>query len=349
MPLDSTGTQANIHGDMGNGTEAMAVSEDKCMQAEGVPLSWSYLFVHHAKMDVVCRKLQERFPVFVHKSIVCKREGKRVRKEERPTISGLVFVQGIPEEIQKFIRETFDGLRLVLDCSRRQIAAISHEVMQPFMQLSRSDVTRIRFMPHPFGYYAEGNPLVRITSGALAGLEGCRIRIARDRCLVTSLGGMTIAIGGIQKETFENLDEYARQRRRALGEQEVQPRVALTPVQAEMDACFFTPQNRLDVMALAASLQQWAGRAAQALKERRVAEAAEMALFALEEAGSHFRHYACSEARERELQGVRDVCGELFRLLRSVAAAVGAPEALRESVVAGTDAVKVRFPFLQLP
>ena len=75
------------------------------------------------------------------------------------------------------------------------------------MKVAQVEPTRIRFMPNAFGHYAKGNPLLRITSGPLAGMEGYKIRIARDKCFVTTLGGMTVAIGGIHRDSFENLED----------------------------------------------------------------------------------------------------------------------------------------------
>lgn len=100
-------------------------------------------------------------------------------------------------------------------------------------------------MPHSFDYYSVGNPLVRITSGILSGLEGYRIRISRDKCLVTSIGGMTVAIGGIYKESFENLDEYVRLRRKQLEKIRQSSYVTFTPLQKEIDGCFFITPKQL--------------------------------------------------------------------------------------------------------
>lgn len=68
-----------------------------------------------------------------------------------------------------------------------------------------SDSSRIRFLQHPFDYYAEGNTLVRMTSGVAKGLMGYRIRISRDRCLVTDVNGQAMAIGGIHKDSYEEV------------------------------------------------------------------------------------------------------------------------------------------------
>lgn len=79
--------------------------------------------------------------------------------------------------------------------------------MSPMKQLEArfADVSRLRLMQHPFDYYAEGNILVRMTSGDSCGLEGYRIRIARDRKLVVNVDGLAVAIGGIHNDSFEEV------------------------------------------------------------------------------------------------------------------------------------------------
>lgn len=71
-----------------------------------------------------------------------------------------------------------------------------------------SDISRLRLLRHPFDYYAEGNTLVRMTSGVACGLTGYRIRISRDRCLVTCVGGLAVAISGIHKDMFTEIEGH---------------------------------------------------------------------------------------------------------------------------------------------
>ncbi len=166
--------------------------------------SWCYLYVRRG-MEYVTKALTDNFPTFVHTNIVYHREKKSVSHRERPTIPGLLFVQGEPKVVQAFLIERYPSIRLARDCATNQVAEISDSVMQAFMKTTQIDPTRIRFMQHELEYYAEGHQLVRIVSGPLAGFEGYCIRISRDRCLVTSLGGITISIGHINRETFENI------------------------------------------------------------------------------------------------------------------------------------------------
>ena len=73
------------------------------------------------------------------------------------------------------------------------------------MCINSADPSRIRFLLHPFHYYARNRILLRITTGELAGLEGYVIRIDRDRRLVMDVGGMSVAISGVHAERFEEV------------------------------------------------------------------------------------------------------------------------------------------------
>lgn len=130
--------------------------------------------------------------------------------EGRPTISGLIFIQGKTKVIRKYLWERFPQYHLVNDCSTRKAAVIPDSVMQPFMRIANTDPSRIRFLVNPLTHYAEGNTLVEIMTGPLAGLQGYIIRIDRDRKLVIGVGDMTVAIGGVHKENFEKVEEVAR-------------------------------------------------------------------------------------------------------------------------------------------
>ena len=81
LPLYSTGTQSKAECKFDNGIEAISAPEErKCTCAEERE-SWSYMFIHHRKVDMVSRILEKKhFPVFVHKSVVCKRDDKSPQK-----------------------------------------------------------------------------------------------------------------------------------------------------------------------------------------------------------------------------------------------------------------------------
>lgn len=75
---------------------------------------WFYLFTHCSKMEQVERKLQEKFQTFIHKTVVYSRHKKCIMKEERPTISGLIFVKGeCCHEIQAFLDRYLPGCILL--------------------------------------------------------------------------------------------------------------------------------------------------------------------------------------------------------------------------------------------
>ena len=179
----------------------------KCRQSDGT--TWSYLFVHHSKVKGMEAQLtKDGRTYFVHKTIrYFKRMGKqKVQHKEIPTVSGLVFFQGFPEEIQTYLDKKFPRTHLCKNCSTGKVAEIKDSQMRPFMRVNETEPERIRFLLKPFHYYARNRILLRITSGELAGLEGYVIRIDRDRRLVMDVGGMSVAISGVHVEHFEEVE-----------------------------------------------------------------------------------------------------------------------------------------------
>lgn len=193
-----------------------------------VPVPWSYLFIRKRDAEYFSLKaeIEGGFRTFIHRTIVTDESGKPTKgkpngsaqdreasngtTEGRPTISGLIFIQGKTKVIRKYLWERFPQYHLVNDCSTRKAAVIPDSVMQPFMRIANTDPSRIRFLVNPLTHYAEGNTLVEIMTGPLAGLQGYIIRIDRDRKLVIGVGDMTVAIGGVHKENFEKVEEVAR-------------------------------------------------------------------------------------------------------------------------------------------
>lgn len=193
-----------------------------------VPAPWSYLFIRKRDAEYFSLKAETEggFRTFIHRTIVTDASGKSEKgkpngsaqdreasngaTEGRPTISGLIFIQGKTKVIKKYLWERFPQYHLVNDCSTRKAAVIPDSVMQPFMRIANTDPSRIRFLVNPLTHYAEGNTLVEIMTGPLAGLQGYIIRIDRDRKLVIGVGDMTVAIGGVHKENFEKVEEVAR-------------------------------------------------------------------------------------------------------------------------------------------
>ncbi len=180
----------------------------KCLQSDGT--TWSYLFVHHSKVKGMEAQLtKDGRTYFVHKTIrYFKRMDKqKVQHKEIPTVSGLVFFQGFPEEIQTYLDKKFPRTHLCKNCSTGKVAEIKDSQMRPFMRVNETEPERIRFLLKPFHYYARNRILLRITSGELAGLEGYVIRINRDRRLVMDVGGISVTIAGVHAEHFEEVEQ----------------------------------------------------------------------------------------------------------------------------------------------
>ena len=266
---------------------------------------------------------------------------------ERPTISGLLFVQGSCNEVQEYLANIYSGLYLVKDCSTRKVAVIPNRVMQAFIQIAALNAHHIRFMPNPFEYYSAGHPLVRVTSGVLAGIEGYQVRISRDKCLVTSVGGITIAIGGVNRESFENVDVYVRHRRAELHEEDHSNDVVFTPFQQEIDQCFFTPQNQLDLMAIARALDAWILRARVFVNGKKYKEAIEISLFLLEEVGSRFRSiYNKSEIGD--FKDITDVCSKADNILLGMTERSDISEDFRLQILTERQSLAIRYAFLPM-
>lgn len=191
--------------------------------------TWSYIFVHNSRVKVFEEQLtMDDRSFFVHKTLrYFKKDGsRRVQKKEMPTISGLIFMQGRPEDIQAYLDDKFPQSHLCKNCSTGRVAQIADSQMRPFMRINAIAPERLRFLLRPFHYYARNRILLRITSGELAGLEGYVIRIDRDRRLVMDVGGMSVAVSGVHAEKFEEV-EQGRDRDSCLQTRNLQERQAL--------------------------------------------------------------------------------------------------------------------------
>lgn len=172
--------------------------------------SWCYLFIHHNKVAYFTEKLiRDNIRHFIHKTVIYQRrkDTRGIQTIEKPSVSGLVFLQGTPAPLQAYLDNTFPGCHLVNNCSTRRPAVIPHSIMKPFMHVLETSPERIRFLLRPFKYYAGGNVKLRLTSGDFAGLEGYVVRIDRDRRLIMDIGGMSVAISGVHCETFEVVED----------------------------------------------------------------------------------------------------------------------------------------------
>lgn len=172
--------------------------------------SWCYLFIHHNKVRYFIETMKrDGVRYFIHKSVTYQRKkhGRGIQSIEKPTISGLIFMQDTPQKLQDYLDSNLPNYHLVKNCSTHAPAVIPDSVMQPFMRVLETSPERVRFLLHPFKYYAARNIKLRITSGFLAGIEGYVIRIDRDRHLIMNVGGMSVAISGVHCEKFEVVQE----------------------------------------------------------------------------------------------------------------------------------------------
>lgn len=196
------------------------------------PIPWCYLYVHHKKVRAFEEQLQkDNCTFFVHTSIKYvhkKGNDNGYKKVSFQTVSGLIFIKGYSSDVQAYLDQKFPPHRLCRNRSTGQTAEIPNSQMEPFMRIALTDPERIRFLLRPFAYYAQNRTLLRITTGQFAGLEGYVIRIARDRKLIIEVGGMSVAIGNIHAERFEevNKNEATLKERQTFGKRNLHERNA---------------------------------------------------------------------------------------------------------------------------
>ncbi len=191
--------------------------------------SWGYVYITHGRVERFLELIeyiaaQGEFtpPTFVHRSPrrdkksspkSPKKTSKTVQKTDTSsdnpeqldplTVSGLVFLQGETRELERFLMDNFPMIYLVKDCATNRPASIPHAQMKPFMELMKSNPYEITLLRDAFEKFAENRVKLRLLTGPFAGHEGYIVRIHRDRQLVMQLGGITVALRGIHRETFE--------------------------------------------------------------------------------------------------------------------------------------------------
>ncbi len=340
---------------------------------------WSYLFIRNRDAENFSLKVETEggFKTFVHRTILTDAPGKtsKVKSEDqnsgkpaegRPTISGLIFIQGKTKVIRKYLWERFPQYHLVNDCSTRKAAVIPDSVMQPFMRIANTDPSRIRFLVNPLTHYAEGNTLVEIMTGPLAGLQGYIIRIDRDRKLVIGVGDMTVAIGGVHKENFEKVEEVARavnirQRARRQAEQrrlregieanvnaDVAPKPPdprlLTPIQQKVDTAFFTPETFNDILVITTNIELWTERARRLIQAGNLADASEILTFLLEEIGYWFTNIY--KKKSIDLTPVKKAGNNAYKTALTILDNKHLPERTRQDLETNLDSQMLRHGFL---
>lgn len=192
----------------------LGIERMRCREDE---LPWGYLYLHNMTVPVFERQMNAYnaahpdapHACFVHRSYSYKQKTERggVKKELKPTISGLVFLQGTTSDLQAFLRLYYPQYHLVKDRSRNAPASITNAVMQPFMTVLRNNPERVTFLRDPFEKFARDHVKLRVLTGIFAGYEGYIVRIDRDRQLVFDFGGHAVALRGIHKEDFEEVRE----------------------------------------------------------------------------------------------------------------------------------------------
>lgn len=348
------------------------------------PAPWSYLFIRNRDAENFSLKAETEggFRTFVHRTIITDESGKPTKgkpngsaqareasngtTEGRPTISGLIFIQGKTKVIKKYLWERFPQYHLVNDCSTRKAAVIPDSVMQPFMRIANTDPSRIRFLVNPLTHYAEGNTLVEIMTGPLAGLQGYIIRINRDRKLVIGVGDMTVAIGGVHKENFEKVEEVARavnirQRARRQAEQrrlrerievnvnaDVAPQPPdqrlLTPIQQKVDTAFFTPETFNDILVITTNIELWTERARRLIQAGNLADASEILTFLLEEIGYWFTNIY--KKKSIDLTPVKKAGNKACKTALTILDNKHLPERTRQDLETNLDSQMLRHGYL---
>ena len=311
----------------------------------GAGTSWCYMFIHNreaAKFSEYAAS-EAGFKTFVHRTLNYKKPTEKYGDVEggRPTISGLLFIQGNDKKIKNYLRTYFPQYHVVNDCSTRRTAVIPDMVMQAFMKVSSADPTKIRFMLNPLNHYAKGNTLVRVMTGPMAGLEGYIIRIDRDRRLVMGVGDMTVAIGGVHKEQFEAVEDVARQLNNNIDPDQKRE---LSELQANIDKSLFAPASFNDVLVVATNLELWQDRAAEYFSRRAYQRAAEILPFLLEEIGYYFS--GLYGKNELDIQPVLNIGKRISQKINTILMDGLVPEDVRADLQSAYDEQMVRHGYL---
>ena len=311
----------------------------------GAGTSWCYMFIHNkdaAKFSEYAAS-EAGFKTFVHRTLNYKKPTEKYGDVEggRPTISGLLFIQGNDKKIKNYLRTYFPQYHVVNDCSTRRTAVIPDMVMQAFMKVSSADPTKIRFMLNPLNHYAKGNTLVRVMTGPMAGLEGYIIRIDRDRRLVMGVGDMTVAIGGVHKEQFEAVEDVARQLNNSIDPDQKRD---LNELQANIDKSLFAPASFNDVLVVATNLELWQDRAAEYFSRRAYQRAAEILPFLLEEIGYYFS--GLYGKKELDIQPVLNIGKRISQKINTILMDGLVPEDVRADLQSAYDEQAVRHGYL---
>lgn len=200
------------------GIRVVGTDEKSAPKVEGISrreeqeAPWGYLFIQHYAAGTFDKRLEEDDfegdfvpKCFIHRTVNYKQKpnGKGVKKEEKPSISGLIFLQGKTDQLRGFLQKYFPHYHLVNNCMTGQPASIQDSVMKPFMKVMETEPERVTFLRDPFIKFAKDHVKLRVLTGIMAGQEGYVVRILRDRQLVMDFGGYAVAISNVHNEDFE--------------------------------------------------------------------------------------------------------------------------------------------------
>ena len=181
-------------------------------ESEADEAPWGYLSLHHFIARNFDKQLQTSHleggfvpRCFIHRTVTYKHKanGNGIVKEEKPTVSGLVFLQGETKKLQIFLQTNFPQYHLVNNCATGKPASIPNSIMKPFMTVMKTEPENITFLHDPFIKFAHDHVRLRVLTGLFAGQEGYIVRIMRNRRLVMDLGGYAVAISNVHNEDFE--------------------------------------------------------------------------------------------------------------------------------------------------
>lgn len=212
--LNSTST-ADVSKHLPKGINITGADKKSVSGIEGMP--WGYLFIHNKTAQVFEKEMKDyneenpdsAHACFIHRSYTYRQKSEKggVKKELKPTISGLVFLQGRTRELQEFLKINYPQYHLVNDRCKSEPASISNKVMKPFMMVLKDNPERVTFLRDPFEKFAKDHVKLRVLTGIFKDCEGYIVRIDRDRQLVFDFGGYAVAIRGVHKEDFEVVEE----------------------------------------------------------------------------------------------------------------------------------------------
>ena len=218
LPSSTADVKASDKKLLPKGINAVWADNQSAQRVEDVSYSeeaeapWGYLFIQHFAAEKferllnVCHFGDDFVPrCFIHRTVSYKRKpgGKGVMKEEKPSVSGLVFLQGATHDLRSFLQKYFPQYHLVNNCMTSKPASIPNHIMQPFMNIIKSEPERVTFLRDPFVKFAKEHVKLRVLTGIFAGQEGYVVRVNRDRQLIMDLGGYAVAIKGVHNEDFE--------------------------------------------------------------------------------------------------------------------------------------------------